>query len=384
MEREVRGTLSKEYGRWYMRIVYIENHKQHHLKRTTGLPATQSHKKKAKAMLEELVHEYKHKVSLSDEIVTVTDLVERWLRQKTDIRQNTLEIYCYQCNAILDYFLLHPCLVRDLTPHDITEYYAYEKRKGLSAKTIKEHHSNLTQALDYAIELRLIQTNPAKVARLPKREKPEVNFLDLEQTQTLLDAVRGHTLEVPVTLAVNLGLRRSEVLGLRWEAIDFTKSLLYVDHTTILVGSKMEDMAKTKNATSKRILPLSSDILSYLKKVKHSQMEAKLKAGDAWDSSGDGFVCIREDGRRISPSYVSQNFKKFCKQNGLKEIRFHDLRHSCASLLISMGYQLKDVQDFLGHASISTTADIYGHVDLSRKSVMQEGLSKALKTVSNN
>lgn len=383
MEREVRGTLGKQSGNWYMRIVYQDNNDTKYVKRSTGLPATQKFKKQAQRMLEELIYEYRHKFSLAADTVTIVDLMRRWIDTKRgEIRENTMIAYEYQIEHIIQYFSDYPVLVSELDVSDLNRFYQFESREGLSGKTIREHHANIKQALDYAVELKLIQTNPADVAKLPKKERYQASFLSLEETQSLLQSVKGCTLEVPVYLAVHFGLRRSEALGLKWSAIDFKNKLLRIDHTTVLIGSRMTDVNKTKTETSKRVLPLSNELLAYLKSVRRRQAENRMLYGADYDVSGLDFVCVRDDGKRIKPSYVSQSFNKFLKRNNLRHIRYHDLRHSCASLLISMGYQLKDVQDWLGHADISTTANIYGHVDISRKQEMSSGLASALASVS--
>ena len=171
-------------------------------------------------------------------------------------------------------------------------------------------------------------------------------------------------MEVPVKLATMFGLRREEVLGLRWSAIDFSKRTLTINHTCVLVGNAAVNVNRTKNESSNRTLYMTDEMASYLKCVKKQQREQQLIQGEQYAFTG--YVCVDEYGQQLHPNYISERFREILKKNGLRHIRFHDLRHTCASLLMNHGYETADISKMLGHSTITTTVDIYGHIDEKR------------------
>ena len=193
----------------------------------------------------------------------------------------------------------------------------------------------------------------------------------------MLAKIKGHILEVPVTLAVFLGLRREEVVSLRWQAVDFEKKTVVINHTTVLTRREVTNVDNTKNETSNRTLPLTDQLISFLKEVRRRQLKNQMRLGKDYKKSD--YICVRENGERLRPDFISEKWTKFLEENNLRKIRFHDLRHTCASLQINNGCSLKDVQDWLGHADITTTANIYRHISMDRKTKMSEGLSEIVK-----
>ena len=167
------------------------------------------------------------------------------------------------------------------------------------------------------------------------------------------------------------GLRRGEVLGLRWDAVDFDANTITIRHVALetkVNGVKQiifEDRAKTKS--SLRTLPLVADFRQKLLDLKEQQAENRRICGDCYNDKYEAYIFVDPLGNLFHPDTVSSQFKAILKKHGLREIRFHDLRHSCASLLLSKGAALKEIQDWLGHSSMSTTANIYSHVDSASK-----------------
>lgn len=179
-----------------------------------------------------------------------------------------------------------------------------------------------------------------------------------------------------IKLTAVYGLRRSEVLGLKWDSIDFNADTLTIKHTVSKVTEVVEK-DKTKNATSRRSFPLMPDIKQMLLQLKEQEKHNRKVFGKSY--ADNDYVLKWDDGRPFSPDYVTHRFAALLKKNDLPHIRFHELRHSCASFLINMGFTLKDVQEWLGHSDIKMTANIYSHLDVNRKKNMADMLANSMR-----
>ena len=205
----------------------------------------------------------------------------------------------------------------------------------------------------------------------PRKNSFQPTFLDAEQMQKLFEVVKGTRLELPVLVAAFYGLRRGEVLGLKWDAIDFNRGTLTIKRTVTeaTIDGTMriieQDSAKTKS--SLRTLPLVGSFRDYFQKVKEAQELNKKVCGNCYNYEYDGYVFVNELGERMRPSYLTEHFPKYIAKHGMPKMRFHDLRHSCASLLLANGVPLKQIQEWLGHSDFSTTANIYAHLDYRSK-----------------
>ena len=179
--------------------------------------------------------------------------------------------------------------------------------------------------------------------------------------------MQGHKLEIPFMLAAYYGFRRSEVLGLRWSAVDFEHKLISINHKLIVVGTEVILTDELKTKTSNRTLPLIPAIEEAL--LRHREQIEKNKAfyGNTYDQRYLEYVCVEENGKIVYPDHMSKQFSDLLKKHGLRHIRLHDLRHSCASNMLASGVQMKEIQEWLGHSNFSTTADVYSHLDFSAK-----------------
>lgn len=187
----------------------------------------------------------------------------------------------------------------------------------------------------------------------------------------MFEALRDTKLELPVLVAAFYGFRRGEVLGLKWDAIDFERGTISVIRTvtTITVDGKQTEIeqqsAKTKS--SLRTLPLVGSFRDYFQKVKEAQELNKKVCGNCYNYEYDGYVFVDELGNLMRPDYLTSYFPQYIQKHGCKRMRFHDLRHSCASLLLANGVPLKHIQEWLGHSDFTTTANIYAHLDYTSK-----------------
>ncbi len=209
----------------------------------------------------------------------------------------------------------------------------------------------------------IILNNPVEQADRPRSVPYIGEYYTATEIKKLLEVARNEDVYLVIALTAHYGLRRSEVLGLKWSAIDFNGNMIRVRHKVLPGpnGPTGEDVMKT--ASSHRALGLSPAIKALLLGEREKQKERAKVLGKAYCRKDADYVCLNALGELFAPDYVSNRFATILRQNGLKHIRFHDLRHSCASLLVAQGVQMKLMGQWLGHSNISTTANIYSHVD---------------------
>lgn len=259
----------------------------------------------------------------------------------------------------------------DISPQDLQTYYNRkaqkpgEHEKGrLSGKSLRNHHVVIHGALADAVKKKILPYNPADRVTLPKKQKYVAQFYTQEQAKALLEAVKGTIIEGIVTLTIFYGLRRSEAVGLKWSAINFENSTFTIA-STVVRFSEVIEKTSTKNQASHRTYPMTPEVRQMLLSIRERQQGMKKTMGNSY--CDNGYVFTWEDGRRLNPDYVTRKFSQLLKLNGLPHIRYHDLRHTTASLLIAKGYDLKRVSEWLGHSDIGTTANIYGHLSFDSK-----------------
>ena len=360
---------------------YDESGKRKQRSESTGLKE-RGNKRAAEAMmkrrLEELENLSKPQVESYDALFL--EAMEEWLNvvMPTQVRANTLDEYKRAfAHHIKAHIPFQKLPLRKLTPQLLQSFYNEGVKKGLSPNTIHKQHTNINKFLKYALQLDMIDKNPATRVTLPKKSKRRVaTFYTPEQMQALLSLFWGDVIEPAVYLAAHLGLRRSEACGLRWESVDFMNRRLIIQHTAVVVNGKIIYSDNTKSESSRRMLSMSDAMAAYLKQVKQRQERDRKRMGNTYCNSG--YVCTKADGTPINPDFVTRHFQRVMKAGELPVIRFHDLRHSCASLLHASGYDLKDIQTWLGHSDIQTTGNIYTHLDTRRMDKMAQAMGDAL------
>ena len=269
----------------------------------------------------------------------------------------------------------------DLTALDIEAFYEYcfndLKVKG---STVQHFHANLHKALKYAVRHDLISANPMEKVDRPKSRKFVGSFYSLEEVDELFKRAKGDPVEFPILMAAFYGLRRSEIMGLRWQSIDFSGNSIMIDHTVVQFRSegqmKVIPKDRTKNESSCRSLPLVPQFRELLLRMKERQNQCRKLCGSCYIDSG--YIYVNDLGIPYKPNFVTQHFKVLLKKNGLRDIRFHDLRHTCASLLLKNGVSMKEIQEWLGHSDYSTTANIYAHLDTTSKNTSASKMTGAL------
>lgn len=280
-------------------------------------------------------------------------------------------------------------MLRELKATDIQAFYM-EQLKRVKANSVIHYHANIHKALKYAVKIEMIDTNPADRIERPKKDRFVGSFYDSKEVQELFEAAKGTKLEIPIFLGAFYGLRRSEALGLKWSAIDFDNDTITIQHTVTMcnLDGKHVQIAQdtTKTKSSMRTLPLVPVFKAKLEKLREDQKEYMRVCGKCYDKRYLDYICVDEMGTLISPHYLTSAFPKLLEKNRLRKIRYHDLRHSCASLLLANGVPMKQIQEWLGHSDFSTTANVYAHLDynskLSSADAMVNGLKGALTAIS--
>ena len=381
----VAGHLTLKNGRYYAVLNYRNAGGQRKTKWISlGLPEKGS-KRKAEAELARLRAEFeppKEVGDLSSDMLFADYLLE-WL----EIAKGRLAVATYSSYAAMikkpvgPYFRQRNLTLRELEARHLQMFYSEMLRK-VKPNTVIHYHAIIHSALKYAVKTDMLVQNVADKVDRPKKNSFQPVFLSAEEMQKMFEALRGTKLELPVLVAAFYGFRRGEVLGLKWDAIDFERGTISVIRTvtTITVeGKQMEiEQQSAKTKSSLRTLPLIGSFREYFLQVKEAQELNKQVCGNCYNHEYDGFVFVDELGERMRANYLTSAFPKFLEDHGLRRMRFHDLRHSCASLLLANGVPLKHIQEWLGHSDFTTTANIYAHLDYKSKITSAQAMETGL------
>lgn len=257
-------------------------------------------------------------------------------------------------------------------PKYIQDYYTYELEKnGVKPNTVIRRHANIHKCLEYAVQLNLLKGNPADRVERPEENDFTAQYYNSQELSEMFKAFHGDPVEICVILGAFYGMRRSEALGVKWSNIDFVNKTITVRHvvTDIYLNGKCQHITKdkTKSKSSNRKLPLVPQFEAALTKLWQKQQQERELCGDSYNLEHLDYVNKNAVGELLKPGYISDHFSLILRKNGLRKIRFHDLRHSCATLLYACGVDLKSIQEWLGHSTIGTTANIYTHFDYTQK-----------------
>lgn len=377
------GSLQEKNGKYYMVLNTRENGKRKLKWLATGLPI-KGNKRKAEQLLRETLQAYESGQRKATPDILFADYIRTWLgivrRRVDEVTYQGYEVLALR--QVAPWFEERNVKLADVTLELLQEYIdekaasgRRDGKGGLSPRSLHLHKNVLYQTLTEAVKGGLLSSNPCQYVVLPKGVRFESNYYTAKQLKQLFEAIRDEPLCPLLKITAIYGLRRSEVLGLQWDSIDFEAGTVTIRHTVSKV-TKAVAKDKTKNASSYRSFPLTQEARGIFRTAQAAEKENRRLFGRQYQENG--YVFKWDDGRPYPPDYITAKFSALLKQHGLPHIRLHELRHSCASLLINEGFGLKDVQEWMGHADIKMTANIYGHLDVARKQTMAEKLAGSL------
>ena len=339
--------------------------------------------------LNELLVQYQGYEAIEPMMLLLSQHIAQWLEaNRPNIAVTTYDQYCNILNNhIRPYFDPRGITVSKLTAGDLEDYYAFKIAGGLSPNSVIKHHAVIRTALQWAVKHRYIRENVADFAEKPSHVRYHgAEPYTIQEIAALLQATASEPIAVPIFLASFYGLRRSEVLGLRWSSIDFQSGVFSI--STTVVREKHGDQIiavvrdqTTKTESSMRTLPLCPYTYQYFLNLRQYQLYQQERCGNCYDTRYTDFLCVDQMGTLLQPDYITQKFQQILVKYGLRRIRFHDLRHSCATIMLYLGYTLKDIQTWLGHSNYNFTADTYIHSGTGVHEQMAERLSEELKSL---
>ena len=342
-------------------------------------------RKQAEKMLNEELVRVNAENSFSNKLNTIaknskysnmlfSDYMLEWLENiKPKVVQSTYIGYEQVVKGRLcPYFKSKKIKLIDLRPRDIQDFINYLYKQKLKGSTIAHYTSNMNTALKEAVIAEIIPSNPMDRIESVKKEVYIPEFYTDDELIELIEVIKTQKLELPLTLGIIYGLRREEILGLTWNAIDFNNKSITIRKT---VGRGKYDGVTQflikdipKNKSSYRTLPMFDFIADLLKKYKEKYKLNEKIFGNTYITDYKDFICLMDNGELVKPDYVDRTFSRILKENGFRHIRLHDLRHSCATLLLRNGVPLPEIQKWLGHSNIVTTQR-YSHLDQNDKTI---------------
>jgi integrase len=343
-------------------------------------------KKDAEKRLSELLHQLNTGSFIRPEKTILAEYLERWLKDYAwpNLAPRTAEVYEYITNVHLI-----PCLgnipLTQLKPEHLQRYYSdrllrgrWDTKGGLSPRSVRHHHMTLHIALQTAVKWGLLQRNPADVVSPPKAKKPEIQTWDEYEIRRFLDATKDSVYYPIFYLALFTGLRRSELLALRWQDMDSLYCQLYISRSMHHLKTGQIVFRQPKSTKGNRTVALSPSTLKILREYRQRrEAEAVILAKSITDND---LVFCHLDGSPLLPGTISHAWDKAVRHAGIRVIRLHDARHTHASYMLKQGIHPKVVQERLGHSSIQVTLDTYSHVAPGIQEKAAERLDDILKT----
>lgn len=393
--RNIKSSLQTNKG-YYTAVLsyYNENGKRIQRTKSTGLKAEKKNRKKAESIVKEVEMEFRIKVkeSVSNKsditIETLQNLaelnttnfntnketkadwdfytyMEYWL---TKIIKNSVETDTYNgykrnvCGWMKKYFTMtkHKKTVKEITAEDLDDFYNYLREQNLKNSTIDHYNDNISSAFRFLLKKKLVRYNPTEQINPIVVEVLEVATYNKTEISKLFDVIKGDIIELPTIFASMYGLRRSEIIGLRKSVFDFENNTFTINHVAIQNDGKDNEEKvyfkdRTKSKKGYRTFPLFPEVkTAVIQKLEQIQQNQDF-FGNTYNHKYDEYLFVQPNGDIMQPNFFTRRFHKLIRRNNLKEITPHGLRHSIATLLHIQGIDIRDLQDWLGHESISST-----------------------------
>ena len=325
-------------------------------------------KKEAEKIMREMLNKIDNQAFIKDNKTTVKEFLEEWLELFIEPHLAPTTVFGYK-NQLSKY--VYPILgnkrLQELKTTHIQKFYNDMKIKSplsdkpLGAKTIRNIHMNLLAAFDKAVEQEVIPKNPAKLAQLPKGAKYKAEVYSLDEINQLFELVKDTDLELAIHILILLGLRRGELVGLRWSNVDLQNNTVNIIENAVMIKNDVI-IKDPKSESGKRTIEMPESLTLMMKKAKLEYLQRRSKQKVRNINEKDDYVITQPDGTPYKPSSFSQKIRRFLLDTPLKRIRLHDMRHTNATLMLQLGISAKVAQKRLGHADFSTTMDLYTHV----------------------
>lgn len=317
-------------------------------------------KREAEKELARLINEYETGQYIEPSKIKLGQYLLRWLEDYG--RPNLAPTTYYSYSKIMEKHIipvLGNIILNKLQPMHLQQYYS-QKLQTLSNRTVLYHHRVLKEALSHAVQWQLLSRNVADAVQAPKNKQKDIELPDLKNIDRLLNAAIEHRDYEIILCALFTGMRRGEILGLRWHDVDLKKNLIFVRNTLQRLPDKGLFFTEPKSKKSRRQILMPQFLSNILQNHRKRQLEEKLRLGQLYQDHD--LVFPRPDGTPQDPGQLSHRFKDLVDNIGLSGLRFHDLRHFHATLLLAENINPKKVQERLGHQTISLTLDVYSHL----------------------
>lgn len=363
-------TNTKGGGSWQ---IVLEKGVDVNGKRTREYITVKGNKGQAKDELAKRISEYNSGSYIESSKMTVKMLIDQWLTVYAVPQLAPSTVSGYKVN-----FYKHTIpyighiLVQKLTGVEIQQMYTQLSQTGLSPRSVRYVHTTLHEVLQYAYKTRIIAINPADFVSPPKQRKYKAEVYNTDEVAKLLHCAKGTAMELPLMLDLETGLRRGELLALKWSDIDWEARTLTVERNLVCINGEHQ-FGSPKTKSGNRKLLLSESLIEKLRQHRVRQNEIRLQLGSTYQNND--LVCCRDDGSPYNTGSFSHKFANFLKKHGLKHIRLHDIRHTNATLMLENGIPAKIASERLGHSGIAITLDTYSHVSPKMQKEAVEKLS---------
>ena len=374
------GSLQNKNGRLYAVIGYNDAVTQKRKMKWVSLGLDENEKKSVinralRDAISDFEEEYEQQLNgmRNPEAYPFLLFLTEWLEnvKAKKVQESTLDGYRRLISGRIKRYFGDKLTLGDITPRLMMRFYDSMRDDGVGERTILHYHNFLHGAFGYAVRQEIFTGNLMDRVERPEVKKFVGKFYSEEEVRRLLAAAAGDILYIPIVLAAYYGVRRSEALGVSWSNIDFENKLIYIRQKVMTVRREGKNVTlisdEMKNESSRRTLPLIPEVENILLDHRSKQNEYRKMFGKDYCQEYLDMVCVDPLGNLITPYQVTEHFPFVLKQNNMRNIRYHDLRHTCASLLLNKDVNMKIIQMWLGHSSMKTTSDCYSHLEAKSK-----------------